>query len=138
MPTSLPFFRGGLIKENTGMNVKGATADRQHILAQPGEYVLPVDTVNRLGTSLIDKLVAMTDSNSNAYLKKGSINRPQITPYNSFGSSGMMSLPPITQSAGGSKVRSAGLGGGSEVPEFSAIAPGNERAINASIYGLVG
>jgi hypothetical protein len=121
------------------MNVKGATADRQHILAQPGEYVLPVDTVNRLGVSVIDRIVAMTDSNSNAYLKKGTVNRPQITPYNSFGSSGgMMSLPPITQSAGGSRARSAGLGGGSEVPEFSAIAPGNERAINASIYGLVG
>jgi hypothetical protein len=138
-PKPMQRMGGGLIKENTGMNVKGATADRQHILAQPGEYVLPVDTVNRLGVSLIDTLVAMTDSNSNAYLKKGTINRPQITPYNSFGSGGgMMTLPPITQSAGGSKVRSAGLGGGSEVPEFSAIAPGNERAINASIYGLVG
>jgi len=131
---------GGLIKENTGMNVPGATADRQHILAQPGEYVLPVDTVNRLGTSLIDKLVAMTDSNSNPYLGRGTVRRPQITPYNSFGSNGggMMTLPPITQSASGGRARSAGLGGGSEVPEFSATAPGNERAMNASIYGLVG
>jgi len=140
MPTSLSFFRGGLIKENTGMNVKGATADRQHILAQPGEYVLPVDTVNRLGTSLIDKLVAMTDSNSNPYLGRGTVRKPQITPYNAsaFNRGGMMTLPPITQSAGGGRARSAGLGGGSEVPEFSATAPGNERAINASIYGLVG
>jgi len=131
---------GGIIKENTGMNIRGATADRQLTALQPGEYVLPVDTVNRLGTSLIDKLVAMTDSNSNPYLGRGTVRRPQITPYNSFGSNGggMMTLPPITQSAGGSKARSAGLGGGSEVPEFSATAPGNERAINASIYGLVG
>ena len=140
MPTSLPFFRGGLIKENTGMNVPGATADRQNILAQPGEYLLPVDTVNRLGVSTIDRIVAMTDSNSNPYLGRGTVRRPQITPYNSFGSNGggMMTLPPITQFAGGGRARSAGLGGGSEVPEFSATAPGNERAMNASIYGLVG
>lgn len=141
LPTSLPFYRGGLVKENTGMNVPGATADRQSILVQPGEYVLPVDTVNRLGVSVIDHIVAMTDSNSNPYLGRGTARRPQITPYKTFGSSGMegmITLPPITQSAGGSRARSAGLGGGSEVPEFSAIAPGNERAINASIYGLVG
>ncbi len=131
---------GGLVKENTGMNVKGATADRQHILAQPGEYVLPVDTVSRLGgPSLIDRLVAMTDSNSTPF-KQGALNRPQITPYSSsgLGSGGMITLPPITQSAGGSRARSAGLGGGSEVPEFSTTAPNNERAMNASIYGLVG
>jgi predicted chitinase len=140
MPTSLPFFRGGLVKENTGMNIAGATADRQRVDVQPGEYILPLDTVNRLGVSVIDRLVAMTDSNSSAYLKKGSVNRPQITPYSSSGSGpgGMITLPPITQSAGGSRARSAGLGGGSEVPEFSATAPNNERAMNASIYGLVG
>ncbi len=138
----LPMRRqgGGLIKENTGKNIKGATADRQLIAAQPGEFVIPVDTVNRLGTSFFEKLVAMTDSNSNAYLGKGTVKRPQITPYSSSGSNrgGMITLPPITQSAGGSRARSAGLGGGSEVPEFSATAPGNERATNASIYGLAG
>lgn len=132
---------GGLIKENTGRNIPGATADRQLVAAQPGEFMIPVDTVNRYGISFFEKLVAMTDSNSNAYLQKGSINRPQITPYKTYGSSGMdgmITLPPITQSTGGSRARSAGLGGGSDVPEFSATAPGNERAINASIYGLVG
>jgi hypothetical protein len=140
MPTSLPFFRGGLIKENTGMNISGATADRQRIDAQPGEYVLPVDTVNRYGVSFFEKLVAMSDSNSDAYLKKGKIEGPQITPYKTSGSGsgGTITLPPITQSAGGSRARSAGLGGGSEVPDFSATAPNNERAMNASIYGLVG
>ena len=140
MSTSLPFFRGGLIKENTGMNIAGATADRQRIDAQPGEYVLPVDTVNRYGVSFFEKLVAMSDSNSDAYLKKGKIGGPQITPYKTSGSGsgGMITLPPITQSTGGSRARSAGLGGGSEVPDFSATAPNNERAMNANIYGLVG
>jgi len=65
-PRPMQRMGGGLIKENTGMDIRGATADRQAIFAQPGEYVLPVNTVNRLGTSLIDKLVAMTDSDSNA------------------------------------------------------------------------
>lgn len=140
MPSSLPFFRGGLVRENTGMNIPGATADRQYVSLQPGEYVLPVDTVNRVGVSFIEKLVTLTDSNSDAFLKKGNRNRPQITPYKTLGTSGMagmMTLPPITQSAGKARARSAGLGGGSEVPSFSAIAPNNERAINASIYGLV-
>ena len=91
------------------------------------------------GPSLIDRLVAMTDSNSTPF-KQGALNSPQITPYKTFGSGsgGMITLPPITQSAGGSRARSAGLGGGSEVPDFSATAPNNERAMNASIYGLVG
>lgn len=131
---------GGPIKENTGKNIAGATADRQLIAAQPGEFVIPKDSVDRLGTSFFEKLVAMSDSNSNAYLKKGKIGGPQITPYKTFGSGsgGTITLPPITQSAGGSRARSAGLGGGSEVPDFSATAPNNERAMNASIYGLVG
>jgi hypothetical protein len=131
---------GGVVKENTGMNIRGASADRQLTALQPGEYVLPVDTVSRLGgPTIIDRLVAMTDSNSTPF-KQGTLSRPQITPYKtgSSGMGGMMTLPPITQSAGGSRARSAGLGGGSEVPEFSAIASSNERAINASIYGLVG
>lgn len=129
---------GGLIKENTGRNIPGATADRQLVAAQPGEFMIPVDTVNRYGISFFEKLVAMSDSNSDAYLKKGNSRRPQITPYRSFGSSSTMTLPPITQSSSGSRARSAGLGGGSEVPQFSAIALSNERAMNASIYGLVG
>jgi hypothetical protein len=138
MPTSLPFFGGGLVKENTGMNISGATADRQSILAQPGEYILPVDTVNRLGVSVIDRLVAMTDSNSNAYLGKGTITRPKITPLRR-GQSEMMTLPPITQSASGGSV-GGGSAAGSKVPAFSTSSPsgGAERSMNAGIYGIVG
>ena len=134
--------------EKGSFNIPGATADRQLFsimgggtaALQPGEFVIPFDTVKHFGPSFFEKLVAMTDSNSDAYLKKGKIGGPQITPYKTFGSGsgGMMTLPPITQPAGGSIARSAGLGGGSEVPDFSATAPNNERAMNASIYGLVG
>ena len=135
MPTMLPFMGGGLVKENTGMNLPGATADRQLARLQPGEYVLPVDTVNRLGVSLIDKLVAGTDSNSTPFMK--SVNKPQITPLSRGNRQGMITLPPITQSASG------GMGGGaagSKVPSFSASSPsgGSERSMNAGIYGIVG
>jgi hypothetical protein len=130
---------GGPIKENTGKNIPGATADRQLIAAQPGEYILPVDTVSHLGTSLIDKIVSLTDSNSNAAkLGHRTKNIPKITPLSRSNSSNVMTLPPITQSASGgiSNNNSAG----SRVPTFSAVSPsgGSERSINAGIYGIVG
>jgi hypothetical protein len=130
--------RGGLIKENTGRNIPGATADRQMIAAQPGEFVIPVDTVNRLGTSFFEKLVAMTDSNSNAYLGKGTTRRPQITPLRG-GQSGVMTLPPITQSASGGGA-GGGSAAGSKVPVFSASSPSGaaERSVNTSNYGILG
>ena len=56
---------GGEVKESSGQNFAGGTADRQLIKAQPGEYMLPVDTVNKLGgPAKLDQLVAKTDSNS--------------------------------------------------------------------------
>jgi len=136
-----PFRRmgGGLIKENTGMNIPGATADRQLAALHPGEYVLPAGTVSKLGVPFIDMMVAMTDYDSTAAkLGKKPINRPNITPLSRTGVGGMITLPPITQSAGGSMGN--GSPGGSKVPSFSAVSPsgGGERAMNASIYGIVG
>jgi hypothetical protein len=129
---------GGIIKESTGMNIRGATADRQMVALQPGEYVLPVDTVNRLGISLIDKLVAHTDSNSRAAkLGKRTINKPKITPLRGR-QSGMITLPPIEMSSGGGK--SGTIPAGSRVPSFFATSPSGAevRSMNASIYGIVG
>ena len=139
MPTSLPFKGGGFIRESTGMNIPGATADRQLAALQPGEYVLPAGTVSKLGVPLIDQIVAMTDYDSTpAKLGKKPINRPTITPLPRAGMGGMMTLPPITQSAGGSM--GSGSAAGSRVPSFSTISPssGGERSMNASIYGIVG
>jgi len=128
---------GGLIKENTGMNIPGATADRQRIDVQPGEYVLPKDTVSDLGVSLIDKLVAMTDGNSTAAKIGKRSGRYMPGPLSRAGRGGMMTLPPITQSAGGSMGAPAS---GTSIPSFSAVSPsgGAERSMNASIYGIVG
>ena len=74
--------RGGEIKESTGLDVPGATADRQLGLLNPGEYVLPTDSVNKLGgPSFFDRLVAATDSNSNpAKLGFRSVDSPMIGP----------------------------------------------------------
>ena len=150
-PKPVQRMGGGLIKENTGMDIRGATADRQAIFAQPGEYVLPVNTVNRLGTSLIDKLVAITDSDSNAaklgYRTKNipqikmsslflSTMLPQIKPLTRDGSQNVVTLPPIVQSSG---MKGGGtVAAGSKVPTFSATSSSGsfDRSINASIYGI--
>ena len=131
----------GLVKENSGFNIRGATADRQLTALQPGEYVLPVDTVSRLGTSLIDKLVAMTDSNSNpAKVGMKSKNVPNITPLSRGGSGGIMTLPPIVQSASGSGNVGNSSGAGSRAPVFSTVSASGSRQIaeTASILGIVG
>ena len=137
-PKPVQRMGGGLIKENTGKDIRGATADRQMIFAQPGEYVLPVNTVNRLGTSLIDKLVAVTDSDSTAAkLGYRTKNIPQIKPLSRNGGSNSITLPPITQSTGSGGIKNVG---GSKVPQFSTVASSGSdvRAMNASVYGIVG
>jgi len=82
---------GGYIKENSGMNVLGS-ADRQKIIVQPGEYVLPVDTVMKMGgPGKLDRIVANTDSNSNP-ARMGLRNKDiseGITPYEMQGSGGI-------------------------------------------------
>ena len=72
----------GEVKESSGQNFAGGTADRQLIKAQPGEYMLPVDTVNKLGgPAKLDQLVAKTDSNSTpAKLGMRSKETPQVGP----------------------------------------------------------
>lgn len=50
------------------------------------------------------------------------------------GKGGIITLPPINQSAGGSMAMPAS---GTEVPSFSAVAPMNDRGMNADIYGIL-
>lgn len=57
---------GGKIGENTGVNIPGATADRQGIFVQPGEYVIPKLAVDKIGTDSLDRIVAALDPNSSA------------------------------------------------------------------------
>jgi hypothetical protein len=130
--------QGGGINESSGTNIPGAAADRQLIATQPGEYVLPVDAVMKMGgVHKIDQLVASLDSNSNAAKMLGT-RKPIPGPPSAAGRSGMMTLPPIT---GGSGAGGAGGGGGGGsrkgIPSFSATSSySGERSNKASIYGI--
>lgn len=132
---------GGLIKENTGLDISGATADRQAIYVQPGEYnyIIPKDAVMRGAVSAIDKIVASTDSNSNP-VKMG------INPLNKNYTKTLKSqrrknstitLPPITKSM--SSKNSVQPSQGTETPILSAVSPFsiNNRKEIAEIYELV-
>lgn len=143
---------GSMITENTGMNIPGATADRQLVALQPGEnhYIFTKRFVERGGLDAVDNLVAQFDPHS-APAKDGrrsnfaqisnQVNRnvPGPPVKNSANS---MSLPAIRQSA-----MSGPLGqmeamdtNGSEVPIFSAAAGSGipERSRLCEIYGIVG
>lgn len=141
MPTALPFKTGGLITESTGMNIPGATADRQliNVAVQPGEskYIFTKQATERGAVEIANLVQAKLDPNSEA-AKRG---YRSITPYRTFGSGmdGMITLPPQVASAGGmGRPRASGLAGASEVPDFSAVAPSNNRSEYAAIYGLRG
>jgi hypothetical protein len=132
-------FTGGLIKENSGVNIPGATADRQQINTQPGEYVIPKLVVDRIGYKNLDNLVSSVDTNSNA----AKLGRRSVTRY--------MPSPPIRKNYKNSAITlppiNAGTGGPSmatskdrKVPTFSAVSSvGYDiRKSNAEIYGIVG
>jgi hypothetical protein len=129
------FADGGLVKENTGKDIPGATADRQLTALQPGEYVIPGGTVSRVGKSFLDQLVANTDSDSTP-AKLGMRNQKiaNITPYNT-GKMAPITLPPITQSSGGNMSMP---GGSTKVPIVSAISPAaaSERERIAQQLGI--
>ena len=57
-------FSKGLVMENSGVDISGGTADRQLTALQPGEYVIPKNSVDKLGKMFFDNMVASTDSNS--------------------------------------------------------------------------
>lgn len=132
-----PAFKGGgLIKENTGKDIPGATDDRQAIAAQPGEYMLPVDVVNAIGVRNLDKLVSDLDSNSNPanIVKSSKINIPG--PKNSS-SSRSITLPPEIISSGGSGIIEKN---GTGVPSFSIVCPSASvmRSRQMQMYGITG
>jgi hypothetical protein len=138
MPTSLPFMGGGLIKENTGKDIKGATADRQRIDAQPGEYILTKDVVDKLGVPFLDKLTANLDNNSTpAKLgkRKVNINVPE-PPSRSRGTGAMITLPPIKQSE---TQQSMNFTAETKVPSFSVVSSAAQeiRIQNAQRYGIL-
>ena len=128
--------RSGEVKEDTGMDIPGATADRQHIDAQPGEYIVPKKTTEEIGPDKLDKIVAQTDKNSTPAKLMPASKKPVPGPPVPEGTAGMQTLPTITGGSSG--------GGGSQgsspqrqVPTFSATSPyAGDRQNNADIYGI--
>ena len=120
----------GEVKESSGQNFAGGTADRQLIKAQPGEYMLPVDTVNKLGgPARLDQLVAQTDSNSTpAKLGMRSKQIPQVGP--PIPNQPRINLIPTK--TGGSK--GYGNSSGSALPNFDA---GTGDSNKAKLLGVV-
>ncbi len=119
-------FSKGFITENTGMNIPGGTSDRQAILVQPGEYVIPKGAIAGFGgVDALDKKVAEYDKNSNPF-KMGALGNklPKIEPYknSNSGKASFVELPPITQSMSGTGGAMPNAGGTSEV-FFSPIHP---------------
>lgn len=133
-------FVAGKVNENSGIDIPGGTADRQLIKAQPGEYMLPADTVTKLGgPNAIDSIVARTDSNSTA-AKLGTMSKSSMAveqPVTSEGSD-VTTLPPIVSPSGDS---GGGGGGGGQmataVPKVT-ISSNSTRMNAKSMYGLIG
>lgn len=121
---SLNPFSGGLVKENSGMDIPGGGSDRQRIDVQPGEYVLPVDKVMKMGgPGKLDRMVANLDSNSTP-ARMGLRNKDiseGITPYNTEGSGeiDIETLPLSGLGGGNSPVLNSG--GGTQDEFFSPI-----------------
>ena len=111
-------LNSGIVKENTGVNIPGGTADRQLTALQPGEMVIPQNTVQAVGENTFNKIIARSDSNSNAFKmgEKTKILGENIKPYqnsSSEGMGGMIKLPPIEE---GSKPKPGESGGDGNVP----------------------
>ena len=136
IPSKAKTFVAGEVKENSGQDLKGKTADRQRIDAEPGEYVLPKESVQKLGgPDKIDNVVAKTDPNSTpAKMGEKSVTlqppsapsrKPMIT-----------NLPPTVQKSGGGGDSGGGMEmAGNNPPSIPMISnPTRER--NKMIYGI--
>ena len=135
IPSKAKTFEGGEIKEGSGDNIKGETADRQLIKGEPGEYVFPKESVQKLGgPDQLDKVVANTDPNSTP-AKMGEKNVKLKPPEAPQKKPMITNLPPTVQSSGG-----GGTSGGMEMagnnPPSIPMLSNATKARNKMIYGI--
>ena len=135
IPSKAKTFEGGEIKEGSGDNIKGETADRQLIKGEPGEYVFPKESVQKLGgPDQLDKVVANTDPNSTP-AKMGEKNVKLKPPEAPQKKPMITNLPPTVQSSGG-----GGASGGMEIagnnPPSIPMLSNATKARNKMIYGI--
>jgi hypothetical protein len=136
-----PLGPGGKVLTNTGdKNPHSASDPRVATVAlHPDEYlkVFTKDFADRGGMKMVEYLQAMLDPDSNAR-KQGVLSKYNIEPPSQKGGIDMITLPPITQSLGGSG-SSGSANRGSNVPGFSAVSgvAMATRNTNADLYGIV-
>ena len=140
----LGFKGGGKIKEGTGVDIPGATDDRQliSVKVQPGEYlrVFTKDFVDRGGMKVMDQLQSSLDSDSNA--RKSGVQPLDMkryipeSPSTSNGGIQIINLPTevISSRQPSSPTKQMGT-----VPSFSATSSAAEdnRMAIAKIYGMM-
>ena len=120
----------GEVKESSGQDLAGATADRQLVKVQPGEYILPVDTVTALGgPAALDKIVAQTDSNSTP--AKLGLRSQRMIPDAPMRSGPVINVVPMQAPAGGKEAIDPS---GSILPNFSA---GTGSSLKARSLGVI-
>ena len=120
----------GEVNESSGKNLAGATADRQLVKVQPGEYILPVDTVTALGgPAALDKIVAQTDSNSTP--AKLGMRSQRMIPDAPMMSGPVINVVPMEAPSGSKEAIDPS---GSILPNFSA---GTGSALKARSLGVV-
>ena len=107
---------------------------------QPGEYVVPKDSVDKVGKRVLDSIVGSTDSNS-SIAKSGAMNRnigKNVRPYETGGKGGMMKLPPIKSGGGGNP---GDVSSASKEIMFDATCPSPSAAIEREriqdTYGIM-
>jgi len=138
------FKGGGKVKEGTGMNIPGATDDRQlvSLRVQPGEYlkVFTKDFVDKGGMDIMNQLQSRLDSDSNARksgIKPLDMNRyiPE-SPSTSNGGIQIINLPSEVISSGAPNIAKKPQ---ETVPSFEAVSSSsiNNRMAIATIYGMM-
>ena len=125
----------GEVKESSGHDIPGATADRQTINVSPGEYVVTGETVPKVryktlrGVAALDKMVADADSNSTP--AKLGLRSERMIPDAPMRSGPMINVVPMEAPSGSNNAIDPS---GSTLPNFSA---GTGSALKARSLGVV-
>jgi len=128
-------LHSGEVKESSGIDVPGATADRQTINVSPKEYVITGETVPKIryktfrGVAALDKIVADADSNSTP--AKLGMRSERMIPGAPMRSGPMINVVPMQAPSGGKEAIDPS---GSILPNFSA---GTGSSLKARSLGVI-
>ena len=137
-------FKGGGVKENSGIDIPGATDDRQlmALKVQPGEYlrVFTKDFVDRGGMHILDQLQSKLDYDSNAR-KSGiqPLNMKRYIPESPSTSNGGIQIVNLPTEVISSTQPESSTSRENNIPEINPISPDSvdTRMSIAKIYGIM-